>query len=141
VAHPDEGRARGIALEAHRHGADAFFQLKVRGRSRDELLRGQHPRGTDGGVAGELELARRGEDPHPSGAIAAGGRQEEGRLGEVHLLGDGLHLAVGQAGGLEHDRERVAPEHAIGEDVDLGELIFARGAHLRDTSRSRRPSR
>ena len=45
------------------------------------------------------------------------GRQHECRLGEVHLLRDRLHRLGRQAAAVEKDRELIAAEQVIGEDV------------------------
>ena len=47
----------------------------------------------------------------------AASRQDERRLREVHLLGDRLHLLVGQAAPVEKHRQLVAAEDPLGEDV------------------------
>ena len=47
------------------------------------------------------------------------GRQDEGCLREVHLLGDRLHRLGGEAAGVEEDCELVAAEEVIGEDVEV----------------------
>ncbi len=79
-------------------------------------------------MAGERQLADRREDAHARGAVSAGRPEDERGLGQVHLARDGLHLGVGEAGGLEHDGERVTAEEPVGEDVDLDEAILARHA-------------
>ncbi len=127
MAHPEEAGPGGVALERHRDRADAFLQIESGGVFGEQPVSGQDPGGADGGMPGELELAGGGEDPHPRRTVAARGRQDEGRLGEIHLLGDGLHLAVRQAGGFEDDRQGIAPEYAVGEDVDLDEAVRALG--------------
>src|SRR5205807_4695104 len=126
VSHPDpEGvRERGEALElrtegglALRHdhllhlpafadqleGQDANLEFLVDDRRtvrmRDETLEGGDVRGPDRRVAREWNLADRGEDPIAvvRGWIVRG--KDEGRLGQLHLPGDSLHLRGRQAGG------------------------------------------
>ena len=46
----------------------------------------------DDRVARERELRRRREDPEPELGLQVGRGEHEGRLGEVHLLRDRLHL-------------------------------------------------
>ena len=59
------------------------------------------------------------ENPHAQSVPALLGRQHERRFGEVHLLGDRLHRLGRQAPAVEKDRELVAAEEAIGEDVEV----------------------
>jgi hypothetical protein len=44
-------------------------------------------------------------------------RQHEGRLGEVELARQGLHGPIGQPPRVREDRELVAPERGLREDV------------------------
>ena len=85
-------------------------------------------------MAGEGQLMGRGEDAEPRCAVGARGRQEEGRLRQVHLPGDRLHLAIGQAGGVENHRQRIAAEDAIGEDVDLDEAVLPHQGNMEKSS-------
>jgi hypothetical protein len=49
-------------------------------------------------------------------------RQHEGRLREIELGGDRLHLLAREAAGVAHHRERIAAEPAAGEHIDGREL-------------------
>ncbi len=44
-------------------------------------------------------------------------RQHEGGFGIIELAGDRLHLRGGESAGIENDRERIAAEGAVGENV------------------------
>ena len=81
------------------------------------LLR-QHPAGADIGMAGERHLAAAIEDAHPRGVRRIGRRQHEGRLAEIELGGERLHVGVAHAARVGKDGERIAAEAAVGEDVD-----------------------
>jgi len=76
----------------------------------------QHVRGRERGVTAQVHLDR-GSEPAQPVAVAVGA--EEGRLGEVHLAGDGLHPGgVARLGEHAH-RGGVAAEGTVGERVDL----------------------
>jgi len=45
------------------------------------------------------------------------GRQDEGRLGEVHFFRDRLHRVGGQTAAVEHDGQLIAAEQMIREHV------------------------
>ena len=78
----------------------------------------QHEGRADIGMAGERHLGLGREDADLGGVGRVLRRQHEGRLGEVELGGDRLHLLGGQALGIGHDGQRIAAESAVGEDVD-----------------------
>ena len=68
-------------------------------------------------MAGERELAERGEDPDP-GVSPLLRRQDEDRLGEVHLAGERLHPLRVEPAPVGEDRELVALQRRFGEDVE-----------------------
>ena len=70
-------------------------------------------------MPGHRQLASWREDPHPH--VPAGlVRKNEGRLREVHLVGDALHpLGRELRVRLRADRELIAFEGRIGEDVEV----------------------
>ena len=72
-------------------------------------------------------------------ALRPRGRQEEGRLREVHLARDRLHLGVAEPVRVEDDGQRIAAEDAVGEDVDLGEAVLARHPDTLAAERGHRP--
>ena len=61
-------------------------------------------------MAGERHLRRAGEDAHAGGVRRILGRQHEGGLAQVELVGEGLHLRVGEAARVGEHGERVAAE-------------------------------
>ena len=67
-------------------------------------------------MARERQLGARGEDADPRGAALLG-REDEDGLREVRLAGDGLHRLVVEPSSVREDRERVAGQGTIGEDV------------------------
>src|SRR5207302_6044036 len=62
LLHPDAARTGEIAFEPHRHRSDALLQDDFAAASREATLAGKHPGRTHRRVAGEGQLARRGED-------------------------------------------------------------------------------
>ncbi len=93
--------------------ADLFLETHG-GRA---VLQAQHNSGADGGMAGEGQLHPGREDAH-GGRMALGLRLlDEHGLREIELGGNGLHLVVEQAVGLEDDRERIALEALGRKDV------------------------
>jgi hypothetical protein len=67
-------------------------------------------------VARERQFYRRGEDADPGVGIAVGG-EHEGGLRQVHLPGDTLHPFGREVVRVGDDRQRVALERGVGEDV------------------------
>ena len=84
----------------------------------------QHEGGPDIGMAGEGQLGLGREDADMGGVRRVLRRQHEGRLGEVELGGDGLHLLRRQALGVGHDGQGIAAEFPVGENVDGLEGAF-----------------
>ena len=84
----------------------------------------QHEGGPDVGMAGEGHLGLGREDADLGGVRRVLRRQHEGRLGEVELGGDGLHLLGRQALGVRHDGQGIAAELPVGENVDGLEVAF-----------------
>src|ERR1700722_6777084 len=79
-------------------------------------------RGAERGVAGERQLALRGEDPHPVVGAVVGGSEQERRLGEVRPVREPPHLVVGEVVGAVDNRDRVTEERLLSEHVNLPEL-------------------
>ena len=75
-------------------------------------------------MAGERHLGLGREDADVGRMRGVLGRQHEGRLGEVELGGDGLHLPGREAACVGDDGQRIAAELAVGEDVDGDEVEF-----------------
>ena len=63
----------------------------------------------------------------PSRAIVRGitGGENEGGFGEVRFARDGLHLRVREAAAIMEDRQRIAFERTLGEDVEDGVVQLA----------------
>jgi hypothetical protein len=67
-----------------------------------------------------LEFGR--ENAHFGGVRRVFRRQDEGRLRQVELVGDGLHLRGAQPGGIRNNGQRVAAEAPFGKDIDGDEF-------------------
>ena len=85
-------------------------------------ISGDDKRGADIRMTGERHLGLRGEDAHLGGVRGVLRRQHKGRLRQVELVGDGLHLGRRQPLGLRQNRHRVAAKSAVGENIDGDEL-------------------
>ena len=91
------------ALDGGPDGLD-FADRRPQQRHRGPLL-GQQPAGAHQRVAGERQLGRRGEDPHPP----RGRVVDEHRLAEAELRGGGqAGLGPAYLGALQHDAQPVA---------------------------------
>ena len=71
-------------------------------------------------------LVIRREDADLGGVRRILWRQHEGRLREVELVGDRLHLLRCQPFGIGNDGQRVAAETAVGEDIESHEFELHR---------------
>ena len=131
--------SRSLQLCQHlqRQGQHADGQLGADARARrmqlEAALVGQHPRRADGRMAREGQLHARREDAQP--VVGPGrppglaGRQHEGRLGQVHLAGQRLHLVLAEAIGIHEHGQRVAMHGAVGEDIHLAKSKASCHAH------------
>jgi len=112
--HSREDHAQPIAAPAHHQHA--------RPRIKPDLLLciaqmlEQHERAGQRCVAAEVHLRRRRE-PAQTKAVVLG--DEECGIGEVVLLGDGLHQRIRQPRGERAYSGRIAAKEALGEGVDL----------------------
>lgn len=95
-----DGDLTGVGLEHQAAGAEPL---------------GEHDRGGDRGVPAEVDLGGGREVTHPEGAMCFVPAGHESRLGISDLRGDGEHLGIGQAGGVEGDARGVAPFGVVGE--------------------------
>jgi hypothetical protein len=86
-------------------------------------------RRTDIRVARERHLGARGEDADVGGVLGRFRRQHEGRLRQVELGRDPLHLLTRKPIRVDHHGERVAAELRVGKDVDRDE-VQPHGIHL-----------
>ncbi len=78
----------------------------------------QDERRADVRMTRERHLGARRKNPDTNGVRKIGRRQHESRLGEIELVGDGLHLTVGKTARIGNDRHRVSAELPIGEGID-----------------------
>src|SRR5437763_1155728 len=73
-------------------------------------------------MTSERQFLLHGEDADANTLLAFGGsiaRQDESRLGEIHLPGKRLHLRIGQSATVRKYRQRVALERTRSEHVPL----------------------
>jgi probable phosphoglycerate mutase len=110
-----------MAPSADRHGdpAGRHTEHNVRAISTEQL--GDDVCRPEGGVPGERELVVGSEDADRGVDVVVRVQgTQEGRLREVELAGDGLHLVRRQRGAVLEDRQGVAGERVVahGEDVD-----------------------
>ncbi len=89
----------------------------------DAQFRKKKPSANDW-VAGKFQLFASGEDAQAGEGALVGRLLHEDRFGEIHLAGDGLHLIVGKAVAIGEDRERIAFEAGVGENVESVETVF-----------------
>jgi hypothetical protein len=81
-------------------------------------------------MAGERDLFGGKEDANLHAMLAldlGSARKDEGRLVEIGLAGEGLHLGGGEASGIGEDSKGVAFKGILGENIDLREVIGAMG--------------
>ena len=82
----------------------------------------------EGRVAGERQLVGGREDAYPYVGILGLRREHEDRLREVHLLARACIVERVEVTGVGEDRELVAGERLVGEDIgdDVAELAHPR---------------
>ena len=130
LRHPRKRQAVAGPLELDERRPDVQPERERPGAGRDDAIVGESERGSDDRVAGKRHLAATAEDAQPDIGPGALGREHERRLREVGLPRHACHRVGGQSLGIEEDRQLVAGERAIGEDVVLQEpaAIGDRGA-------------
>ena len=80
-------------------------------------------RGPQRGVPGKRQLLGRRENAHPHALPPLRvrvTRQHKGRFGEVGLAGDRLHLRGREPASIGEDRQRIAFERSLCEDIQHG---------------------
>src|SRR5580704_2705180 len=84
-------------------------------------------------MTGEGQLFLYGEDAYSHASLTLRRlvtRQDEGGLGKIHLLGDGLHFLIVEAASVGKNSQRVALERPGGENVELNKRKTAKlGIH------------
>ncbi len=121
----DLDRQHPLADLLPEHGVSS--RVGVRCRGGDRAARRQPPPGAQRVVPGGEELhAAAGERAQPPVGMGAGRRQQKRGLRLVELARDAPHLAVVEPARVGDERERVAAERLVGEDVDDGERKGAR---------------
>ena len=78
----------------------------------------EHKARADIGVTGKWQFRTGREYPHLRCILGPLRRQHEGRLSQVELSRNGLHLPRGQSGSVGHNGKRVATELPISEHID-----------------------
>src|SRR6185295_20345083 len=74
-------------------------------------------------MAGERQLAARSEDSDPPGMGRIVRGQDEGRFRIIELFGNRLHRLGRQPARIGEDRELVAAERRVGENVEGHEIV------------------
>jgi hypothetical protein len=98
----------GRAAHPHRqHPRRALLQQGAVARLRQAAAH-RRPGRADAGVAGEGQLAGRGEDADVVVGAGRAGAQEEHRLGQVQPGGQGLHLLAGERIGVQDGAQWIA---------------------------------
>src|ERR1700687_5983857 len=95
VRHPQHDLSPA-AIDAHRYGADTFLERERGGIGTDQALIQQHPARPYGRMAGKWQLDMRGEDPDLRGMLSLLRWQHKGRLRQVRLPRNRLHLGGGE---------------------------------------------
>jgi hypothetical protein len=116
------GAERPAPAAAHEASdvADLFFEHEPHILRRQRIGSsdmGEQRRRPDRRMPGERQFARRGEDPdagHVGGVLRL---EDEDCLGQIEFARDRLHATVIETFGVQHDRERIAGERGLGEDV------------------------
>lgn len=106
-----------VATAPQSHVHEACRALERHGVTNAETTPRQHACRSDIGMARKGHLGGPVEDPYARGMRRLGRREDECRLAEVELRSERLHLSIGKTTCVEHDRELIAAETAIGEDV------------------------
>jgi len=91
MRHPEDDRFPS-SIDPHRYRTDTLLEREGRGIGADQSFIEEHPAGADRWMAGERQLDMRREDPHLRGMLSLLRWQDERRLREIRLPGDGLHL-------------------------------------------------
>jgi hypothetical protein len=91
--------------------------LEQESRRRRARLRRQHKGSTDIRMARERNLVVHGKNANLCVMRPNARRQHEGSFGIIELGGDGLHLRGREPAGVQHHRERIAAEGAVGKNV------------------------
>jgi hypothetical protein len=86
--------------------------------------------GPDIRMTGEGQFRARRENSDLRGMRGILRRQNECDLRQIELGGDGLHLIGAEAAAVGHDRQRIAAEFSIGEDVNGDEFNLHRRLDL-----------
>ena len=109
-----------VAGGLHGHGLGGQFDRPLPRRVAAGAVV-QDCRGTQDRVTGKVKLAFQIEDPGPPAAASCRGPEEDA-FEMAELPGDREHLARGRGAVSQEDRDAVARERGIGENVDMLEL-------------------
>ena len=120
LGHPPEHDPPLLALEAHGNDPAQSLEADLLERERPA----QNERRPERRMPGERQLGRRREDPDPRMPLVLGLVDEDG-LGEVHLARDLLELVLRELARVREDRDLVALERRVREDVgdDVAEPV------------------
>jgi hypothetical protein len=132
-----DGKARAAPpgvqrLERAANWADALLQHEITPGAGAIGEREQH-RGPHGGMPGERQLPRRGENAQPRAVPRIGRREHKDGLGMAEFARDRLHGVPLEPFRLQHHRERIAGKAPVGEHVERREPS-AHWTSMRDRS-------
>ncbi len=117
-------RSRDATIDSiDRHSDESGYLLEghvpaIERGAANPVLMSEDKRCANVGMTRKRHLGARRKNPDTSGVCRIDRRQYESCLGKIELVGDGLHLSVGQTASIRNDRHRVAAELPIGEDID-----------------------
>ena len=121
---------------------DAALLHDLAGRTRRAAVLEPGVAAAERRMAGERQLAARGEDADAVVGGRVARREQEGRLAQVGPARERLHALVVEDVGAVHDGERIAAQRRAGEDVDLRESeaaheVIGRSSVLRNERSAR----
>ena len=116
-------RERAAVSASHAAGdvADLLLENEADRLRRREFGRtdmGEQRRGSDRRVAGEGQFPPGRKDADRGGIGGIVRRENEDGFGQVELARDRLHAGVGEAVGVQYDRQRIAGKSRVGEHVE-----------------------
>jgi hypothetical protein len=112
------GMAAIMAMRCHpaMDETDGLFQHESAGIGRSGHAAQQQSR-ANRRVSCKWQFVRRREDAQPRAMLLVCGLQDEYRFGQIEFPRDRLHARLLQTIGIDHDRQRIAAQSRLREDV------------------------
>ena len=117
LRHPGEAEIGRAPRQRHRYRPDPEAEDEAIAIRTDGARARQRERAANRRVARHQQLITRREDAHAHVGARSLGRQDERRLGKIHLVGDGLHRVRGEATAVEEHGQLIAAEQVVSKDV------------------------